>query len=219
MEKRIHCVLRRQGGSPEVSDEALAAEKAKRHVAEPGYMRDEGRVAPFALEASAFHKVTARVPKERAMFSGDALSYEELGRLYHSSKRAKDVLFRLFFKMAAGRIHDSLRPLLGDCFLVGLRKPDGGTRPIGIGSALRRLTDNPREGWEDGTPPPHVPSVKKERKQTTQGRDGRTCPRECCCKILFRIRLCLRPPTRRSRSPPAPDSQPAPHWCGRGTSG
>lgn len=73
------------------------------------------------------------------MFSGDALSYEELGRLYHSSKRARDVLFRLFFKMAAGRIHESLRPLLGDCFLVGLRKPDGGTRPIGIGSALRRL--------------------------------------------------------------------------------
>ena len=129
----------RQGGSPEVSDEALAAEKAKRHVAEPDYMRDEGRAAPFVLEASAFHKVMARVPKERAMFSGDALSYEELGRLYHSSKRARDVLFRLFFKMAAGRIHESLRPLLGDCFLVGLRKPDGGTRPIGIGSALRRL--------------------------------------------------------------------------------
>ena len=57
---------------------ALAAEKAKRHVAEPDYMRDEGRAAPFVLEASAYHEVMARVPKERAMFSGDAVSYEEL---------------------------------------------------------------------------------------------------------------------------------------------
>ena len=36
----------------------------------------------------------------------------------------------------------------------------------------RKKTDNPREGWEDGTPLP-----KKERKQTTQGRDGRTVHR------------------------------------------
>ena len=41
----------------------------------------------------------------------------------------------------------------------------------------RKKTDNPREGWEDGTPPPHRDfkemGRKKERKQTTQGRDGK----------------------------------------------
>ena len=33
----------------------------------------------------------------------------------------------------------------------------------------RKKTYNSREGWEDG-----VPSVKKKRKHTTRGRDGRT---------------------------------------------
>ena len=35
----------------------------------------------------------------------------------------------------------------------------------------RKKTDNPREGWEDGTPPPQKPR-KKERKKTD--------PREGC---------------------------------------
>ena len=40
----------------------------------------------------------------------------------------------------------------------------------------RKKTDNPREGWEDGTPPPHRDfkgwERKKERKKTDNPRDG-----------------------------------------------
>ena len=32
----------------------------------------------------------------------------------------------------------------------------------------RKKTGNPREGWEDGTPPPH----RKERKKTYNPREG-----------------------------------------------
>ena len=52
----------------------------------------------------------------------------------------------------------------------------------------RKKADNPREGWEDGTPPPHrdfkgrsvvlaVADIKKERKRTTPREDGRTARR------------------------------------------
>ena len=39
----------------------------------------------------------------------------------------------------------------------------------------RKKTDNPREGWEDGTPPPHrdfKQQQKKERKKTDNPREG-----------------------------------------------
>ena len=35
----------------------------------------------------------------------------------------------------------------------------------------RKKTDNPREGWENGTPPPHIKS-RKERKKTDNPREG-----------------------------------------------
>ena len=40
----------------------------------------------------------------------------------------------------AGRVSDEAIEVLGDNLLVGLTKPDGSTRPIGIGAALRRLS-------------------------------------------------------------------------------
>ena len=45
--------------------------------------------------------------------------------------------------------------------------------PAGIKE--RKKTYNPREGWEDGTPPPHRDfnrGVKKERKKTDNPREG-----------------------------------------------
>jgi hypothetical protein len=36
-------------------------------------------------------------------------------------------------------MHPSATEILGDCFLYGLAKPDGGTRSVGVGAALRRL--------------------------------------------------------------------------------
>jgi len=51
-------------------------------------------------------------------------------------------------------------------------------RILFLSAKERKKTDNPREGWEDGTPPPHrdfsvcCERRKKERKQTRQTRDG-----------------------------------------------
>ena len=35
------------------------------------------------------------------------------------------------------------------------RKNQNGQPKGGMGVKERKKTDNPREGWEDGTPPPH----------------------------------------------------------------
>ena len=69
------------------------------------------------------------------------------------------------------------------------RQPKGGIKE-------RKKTDNPREGWEDGTPPPHrdfkerSPVRKKERKHTTQGSPVPSVVR----KILFPTCIPGRPP-------------------------
>jgi hypothetical protein len=39
----------------------------------------------------------------------------------------------------AGQTHPDAAEILGESILVGLEKPDKGTRPIGVGAAMRRL--------------------------------------------------------------------------------
>ena len=66
--------------------------------------------------------------------------------MYHRSERYKRTLFTIVCGINAGRscVGDeegcnSATAVHGESLLVGLMKPDGGTRPIGIGSAMRRL--------------------------------------------------------------------------------
>ena len=69
----------------------------------------------------------------------DAISYEELQTLYHGDRMWKETLLRLVRKINAGAMHAAATEALGESLLVGIEKPDGGTRPIGIGGAIRRL--------------------------------------------------------------------------------
>ena len=66
-------------------------------------------------------------------------SYEELQSLFHSNSQYKHSLYTVVADINAGRCHPEEVAILGESLLVGLKKPDGGTRPIGIGAALRRL--------------------------------------------------------------------------------
>ena len=57
----------------------------------------------------------------------------------------------------------------------------------------RKKTHNPREGWEDGTPPPHrdfkergVSYIKKERKKTDTPNEGWDEDRVPTCTAGFR---------------------------------
>eukprot|EP00964_Phaeocystis_antarctica_P110360 scaffold74720_cov38-Phaeocystis_antarctica.AAC.1 len=66
--------------------------------------------------------------------------------MYHRDQRYKRTLFTIVCGINAGRscVGDeegcnSATAVHGESLLVGLMKPDGGTRPIGIGSAMRRL--------------------------------------------------------------------------------
>ena len=69
----------------------------------------------------------------------DAVSYEELQRLYHRGGASRATLLSLVRKINAGALHPAAAALLGANLLSPLGEPDGGTRPIGVGSALRRL--------------------------------------------------------------------------------
>jgi hypothetical protein len=108
------------------------------NVLKPDGMQDEPGTPAFQTDRRYFNEVFSRVPKMRAM-SGDAVSYEELGSLYHSNNDARDVLYKVVAAINAGEVHPNARGILGDCTLYGIAKPDGGTRPIGVGAALRRL--------------------------------------------------------------------------------
>jgi hypothetical protein len=108
---------------------------------------DEPNVAPFGTDLSeaelkvykdAFRTVFAAPPKQRGL-SLDGVSYEELQQLYHSGPYARAVLFAVVKKLNAGAFHPDAADLLGDSALVALYKPDGRVRPIGMGTALRRL--------------------------------------------------------------------------------
>ena len=98
----------------------------------------EAAVSAHFTTKAAFEKVFAAPPQERAM-SIDAVSYEELQTLYHGDRMWKETLLRLVRKINAGAMHAAATEALGESLLVGIEKPDGGTRPIGIGGAIRRL--------------------------------------------------------------------------------
>ena len=95
-------------------------------------------VAALETTEKAFSEVFKAPPKERGM-GPDALSYEELGSLYHAHSSARRVLFALVRKINAGAVHEASVELLGESYLYGLEKPDKSTRPIGVGSAMRRM--------------------------------------------------------------------------------
>ena len=59
--------------------------------------------------------------------------------MYHSGPNFRNTLYDLICKINAGELHADVAEQLGDNILIALMKPDGGTRPIGIGTALRRL--------------------------------------------------------------------------------
>ena len=99
---------------------------------------DKPGVMPFETSMKSFSQVFAKPPQERGL-ALDAVSYEELQQLYHGSPLYKRTLFALVAGINAGRCHPDVAEALGENLLIGLRKPDGGTRPIGIGAALRRL--------------------------------------------------------------------------------
>ena len=101
-------------------------------------LADEPGVAPFRTEFDVFCRVFRSVPKHRGMGT-DHMSYEELQRLYHSGPQAKQTLYRVVCIINAGALDAESVEMLGDSFLYGLEKPDKSTRPIGVGSAIRRL--------------------------------------------------------------------------------
>jgi hypothetical protein len=104
----------------------------------PEELPDKERVEAEFTSKEAFQEVFAKPPQERAM-SVDAVSYEELQSLYHGGSSYQATLLGLVRLINSGRIHSAAAEALGESLLVGLEKPDGGTRPIGIGAALRRL--------------------------------------------------------------------------------
>ena len=96
-------------------------------------------VAAFVTKEVFFAEVFAKPPQERGM-SVDAVSYEELQQLYHGAARYKRTLFGLVGAINQGRCSAAAVEMMGGGLLIGLAKPDGGTRPIGIGAAMRRLS-------------------------------------------------------------------------------
>ena len=100
---------------------------------------DKPGVSAFFTRERVFKDVFCRVPKERGL-GLDAVSYEELGGLFHGGVQMyRDTLYTLVCAINAGRLHTDSLAILGDSLLYGLEKPDKSTRPIGVGSALRRL--------------------------------------------------------------------------------
>jgi hypothetical protein len=93
----------------------------------------------FQTNWRKFVEVFQAVPKERGL-GVDAVSYEELGHLFHTGKHHKQTLFRIVRDINAGAIHTASVDILGESSLIGIDKPGGkGVRPIGVGSALRRM--------------------------------------------------------------------------------
>ena len=101
-------------------------------------MKDEETQRPYQLTREKFKKIVARLPRERGM-GVDALSYEEIMAMYHTGGARRELLYRLLYKIGSGSLHSACAGALGGNLLYGLCKPDGGTRPIGVGGALRRL--------------------------------------------------------------------------------
>ena len=67
--------------------------------------------------------------------------YEELSELYHAGYAGyRDTLLGLVSAINAGRLHPSSMEILGDSYLYGLEKADGGTRPIGVTRPSGRLS-------------------------------------------------------------------------------
>ena len=102
-------------------------------------MRAEPGVPRYATCRKAFARIFRAPPKERAMGVGDTLSYEELQGIFHAGRESQATLYGLVSAINDGSVHVDIADFLGDCALLGLEKPDGGTRPIAVGSALRRL--------------------------------------------------------------------------------
>ena len=101
-------------------------------------MDDKPGKSAFVTEQKYFEEIFRSVPKAR-MTSVDVTAYEELGRMYHMGIEYRSTLFALVRRINAGGLHTASADLMGDLMLVGIGKPDGGTRPIGVPSALRRL--------------------------------------------------------------------------------
>jgi hypothetical protein len=97
-------------------------------------------VPPAMYETSyaAFVETFQAPPKERGL-GMDALSYEEYAGVFHHSKAGKQILYNIVSSINRGDVHPDTVALLGDSYLVGLEKPDKSTRPIGVGTAIRRL--------------------------------------------------------------------------------
>ena len=83
----------------------------------------------FVTKKKYFCEVFSRPPEERGL-GADAVSYEELRRLYHMGGRYRDLLFDIVAAINAGDFAPAAAEMLGDNFLFALAKPDGGTRPI-----------------------------------------------------------------------------------------
>ena len=101
-------------------------------------MRDEPGVDRYVTTEESFKEIFKSVPKARAM-GVDLCAYEELGGMYWASSLYRATLFGLVSRINDGTLHEAAADLMGDLRLVGLEKPDGGLRPIGIPAALRRL--------------------------------------------------------------------------------
>jgi hypothetical protein len=99
---------------------------------------DEEGVQALVTDKKHFNKIFAAPPQERGI-SLDATSYEELQQLFHGGHFFRATLYSLVCKINAGTLHPAAARVLGESLLVGLEKPDGSTRPIGVGAALRRL--------------------------------------------------------------------------------
>jgi len=123
---------------PQPGDESGGGRVVTPPVPVPGDFPDSPGVRAARTSWEAFCEVFARPPQERGL-SLDGLSYEELQMLFHATERYKSTLYALVCDINAGRCHPDEVAILGESLLVGLKKPDGGTRPIGIGAALRRL--------------------------------------------------------------------------------
>jgi hypothetical protein len=121
--------------NPKVRDE-LRDLHPQAEVHPPSAYPDKEGVDVHFTTWPAFCDVFSKPPQERGI-SLDALSYEELQQLYHHGP--KKLLYRIVCGINAGRTHPDAAEVLGESILVGLEKPDKGTRPIGVGAAMRRL--------------------------------------------------------------------------------
>jgi hypothetical protein len=110
------------------------------HGQRPPPTADRRRARPEAFwqEEDFVAEVFKAPPKERGL-GLDAVSYEELSAFFHAGKAQKKIILQLVQKMNAGMLSDESASMVGDSFLYGLEKPDKGTRPIGVGTALRRM--------------------------------------------------------------------------------